>query len=59
MQMEETMERIVAVCRKHDADRIILFGLRAKGTALERNDIDIAVSDVEDFRTMQEEEGYE
>ena len=41
--MEEIMEMIVAVCQKHAVSRIVLFGSRAKGTALERSDIDIAV----------------
>ncbi len=53
--MEEIMEMIVAVCQKHAVSRIVLFGSRAKGTALERSDIDIAVSGAEDFGTMQEE----
>ena len=50
--MEEIMEMIVAVCQKHAVSRIVLFGSRAKGTALERSDIDIAVSGAEDFGTM-------
>ncbi len=53
--MKEIMEMIVAVCQKHAVSRIVLFGSRAKGTALERSDIDIAVSGAEDFGTMQEE----
>ena len=32
-----------------------MFGSRAKGTALDRSDIDIAVSGVKDFVAMQEE----
>ena len=36
------------------AEQIILFGSRAKGTALERSDIDIAVSGVEDFDSLQD-----
>ena len=32
-----------------------MFGSRAKGTALERSDIDIAVSGVNDFDALEEE----
>lgn len=55
MQVEEIIEKIVEICQKYSADQVILFGSRAKGTALDRSDIDIAVSGVEDFGTMQEE----
>ena len=34
-----------------------MFGSRAKGTALERSDIDIAVSGVVQFSALQEEIG--
>ena len=37
---------------KYHAEQIILFGSRAKGTALERSDIDIAVSGVDDFDSL-------
>ncbi len=55
MQAEEVIGKVVEICRKYDADQGILFGSRAKGTALERSDIDIAVSGVRDFLSMQEE----
>lgn len=55
MQMEEIMERIVEICQRHAVRQTVLFGSRAKGTALERSDIDIAVSGAEDFRAVQEE----
>ena len=35
--------------------KVILYGSRAKGTALERSDIDIAVSGVKDFDTLSDE----
>ena len=34
---------------------MILYGSRAKGTAQERSDIDIAVSGVEDFESLTEQ----
>ena len=35
--------------------KVILYGSRAKGTALERSDIDIAVSGVKDVDTLSDE----
>ena len=42
MGAEETIKRIADICQKHSVDLAILYGSRAKGTALERSDIDIA-----------------
>lgn len=55
MQVNEVLEEIVKVCRKHAAEKVILFGSRAKGTAQERSDIDIAVVGAADFGGLQEE----
>ena len=55
MQAEEVIGKVVELCQKYDADQSILFGSRAKGTALERSDIDIAVSGVTQFSALQEE----
>ncbi len=55
MQVKAIIEMIVEICQKYSADQVILFGSRAKGTALDRSDIDIAVSGVKDFETMREE----
>ena len=46
MRVEDVIEEITQRCRKYGAQEIILFGSRAKGTATERSDIDIAVSGV-------------
>lgn len=46
MQIDEIMAEIIQRCSAYGAHRIILFGSRAKGTATERSDIDIAVSGV-------------
>lgn len=43
------------MCERHFVERAILFGSRAKGTALERSDIDIAVSGVKDYDALLEE----
>ena len=55
MQAEEVIEKVADICRKYSANQGILFGSRAKGTALERSDIDIAVSGATDFYALQEE----
>ena len=42
MKVEEVISRVAELCRQYDAKKVILYGSRAKGTALERSDIDIA-----------------
>ena len=46
MRVEDVIEAAAKLCREFGAKKVILFGSRAKGTALERSDIDIAVSGV-------------
>ena len=55
MQTDEIIRKIAELCQKYSAEEAVLFGSRAKGTALERSDFDIAVSGVKDFFMMQEE----
>lgn len=55
MQVDEIIGKVAQLCFKYSAKEGILFGSRAKGTALERSDIDIAVSGVKNFLAMQEE----
>lgn len=55
MSVEEVIHAVAGLCRKHSAKKIILFGSRAKGTARERSDIDIAVSGVKDFDLLLDE----
>ncbi len=55
MNAEEVIGKIAQLCRKYSAKQGILFGSRAKGTALSRSDIDIAVSGVADFPAFQED----
>ena len=38
MKVEEVISRVAELCRQHDAQKVILYGSRAKGTALERSD---------------------
>lgn len=55
MQTDEIIRKIAELCQKYSAKEAVLFGSRAKGTALERSDFDIAVSGVKDFFMLQEE----
>ena len=52
MTVDMVLQNIKELCEKYHAEQIILFGSRAKGTALERSDIDIAVSGVDDFDSL-------
>ncbi|MBS7183092.1 MAG: nucleotidyltransferase domain-containing protein [Eubacterium sp.] len=54
MSPEQVIEEVKNLCKKHNAKEIVLFGSRAKGTALERSDIDIAVTGVENFDLLLE-----
>ena len=49
MKVEEVIKEVAMLCRSFHAKEVILYGSRAKGTARERSDIDIAVAEVEDF----------
>lgn len=55
MTVEEVLTEAAGLCRKYHAKEIILYGSRAKGTALKKSDIDIAVSGVKDFEGLGEE----
>ena len=54
MRAEEVIEEVADLCRQFQAKKVILYGSRAKGTARERSDIDIAVSGVENFELLVE-----
>lgn len=55
MQPNEIIKKATELCIKYSVKECILFGSRAKGTALERSDIDLAVSGATDFFALQEE----
>ena len=46
MKAEEVIKETARLCRVFNAEKVILHGSRAKGTAGEHSDIDIAVSGV-------------
>ena len=54
MKADEVICEVSKLCRDFQADEVILYGSRAKGTARERSDIDIAVSGVECFDELVE-----
>ncbi len=49
MKPDEVIKQVADICREYKAKQVILYGSRAKDTARERSDIDIAVSGVENF----------
>lgn len=54
MSVDDVFIKIKEHCKNAGASKVILFGSRAKGTALERSDIDIAVSGVKDIEGLRE-----
>ena len=55
MQIDAIMNEIIRICRKYQAKEVILFGSRAKGTATDKSDIDIAVTGVSDLVNLEAE----
>lgn len=55
MRAEEVIQKVSGICKDYGAKKVILYGSRAKGTARERSDIDIAVSGVKNFDELVEE----
>lgn len=54
MTIEMVIEEIARISKEERVKRVLLFGSRAKGTARERSDIDIAVEGAEDFEAFCE-----
>lgn len=55
MSVDDVIQEVAKLCRRFHAKDVILYGSRAKGTAQERSDIDIAVTGVTDFEQLLEE----
>lgn len=55
MSVNEILDEIILKCEKYGVKRAVLYGSRAKGTALERSDIDIAIYGGKHFDELQEE----
>ena len=54
MSVEEVIKKVADLYREFHAGEVILYGSRAKGTARERSDIDIAVTGIDDFDRLVE-----
>lgn len=54
LKAEEVIQEVARLCRCFHAKDVLLFGSRAKGTARERSDIDIAVAGAESFELLAE-----
>ena len=54
LKVEEIIQAVIKICNEFQAKEVVLYGSRAKGTARERSDIDIAVSGVNDFDLLVE-----
>ena len=54
MRAEEVIQEVAKICTLFHAKEVILYGSRAKETARERSDIDIAVSGVDNFDALVE-----
>lgn len=54
MKADDVICEVAKLCREYNASEVVLYGSRAKGTARERSDIDIAVSGVERFDELVE-----
>lgn len=54
MQIEKILQEAVQIGKAYGAQQMCLFGSRAKGTATERSDIDLAVSGVQDIEALRE-----
>lgn len=55
MTETEYLERLTTLIHQHNASSAVLFGSRAKGTALPRSDFDVAVTGVADMDALLQE----
>ena len=55
MKADEVILETARLCRNFGAKEVILYGSRAKGTARERSDIDVAVTGVNNFDELREQ----
>ena len=54
MESNEVISRVALLCKEYGAQKVIIYGSRAKGTATERSVIDIAVTGVDNFDELAE-----
>ena len=53
--LDEILNCVVKICRKHDVDHVYLFGSYAAGTARPTSDIDIVIKGGRDLEGLREE----
>ena len=54
LSVDDVLQRIIEICKELSAEKVYLYGSRAKGTNLERSDIDIAAAGVKEFERLEE-----
>ncbi len=54
MSVDDVLQKIIEICRELSAEKVYLYGSRAKGTNVERSDIDIAAAGVKEFEHLEE-----
>ena len=55
MSLEEILNSVVEICRKHDVEHVYLFGSYAAGNARPTSDIDIVIKGGRDLDLLREE----
>lgn len=55
MTIEQIIEAVTEICRKHRVSHLSLFGSYVKGTQTQYSDLDFIVHGVEDFELLKEE----
>lgn len=55
MPIDEIIQRVTDICKKHHVKHLSLFGSFAKGTATERSDIDFIVYGCDDIIQLLDE----
>ncbi len=54
MSVDDVLQKIIEICRELSAEKVYLYGSRAKGTNVERSDIDIAAAGVKEFERLED-----
>jgi hypothetical protein len=55
MKIENIIEQVTAICRKHQVEHLSLFGSYAKGTSTAYSDIDFIIYGDVDMESLREE----
>jgi predicted nucleotidyltransferase len=55
MTIENIIEQVTSICKKHQVEHLSLFGSFAKGTSTEYSDLDFIIYGDVDIESLQEE----